>query len=889
MAYGAIGSLELTIDRLLKSSHISIVQNSSPQILTHLYDEILSLKEALGEFDKWRSTINMKMVRTLEAEIIHVVYKFEDVIDLHLSNQFHSQSEEEETTDHHRLMVYSIDVEEIKQDADSFIQTVNKIKGAYIHELHNPSPEEDDDVVPSRLDSHGNESNMVGLSGLFMTIKKRLNSTNPERRIVSLYGMAGIGKTTLVKKLFQYPFRVERTHLFVTIGPKYQLADILVDILTQLNANIDEIMLMEGEKVLVELKRMVFKSLRFLRYLIVLDDVWDRELCLELLELFPEDNNKSRVLLTTRLSEVALCSHSLNTFKIPFLDKKESWELLREKMFGERPCPRELEKAGKKIAENCEGLPLTIVTVANILSRADKTSEHWNKVANDKQNSTYKDAYDQMSNVLYPSYDYLPQPLKTCFLYVGAFPQNHMVDPYQLANLCSAEGFLNSKPIELDFSFTYGTHVYLAQLLVGHVIMFDAKTRTYHLHSSFWYLCNKEAAKNKLFYAVNCHADALPEEGINSQRRLCIRNNVLLAIEDVHNSIADASMVRSLLCTGYFHQYPVPLCLEHLRLLRVLHVLSVRFYEFPMEVLKLVQLRYFALVYDGNLPPSISKLLNLEYLIVERHLRIIPFVGNVSRLPIEIWNMKRLKYLHTGGRDLPHPSHEESLLPNLLQLLCVPPQSCSKHLLAKVPNLEVLVIQIDLPPYASEPLSCFDHISHLHQLQELECYITNSTLKAEVVAPLAPLSDFPSSLTKLTLSGSFGYPWEEMNKISLLPNLNSLTLQFYAFRGPEWEVRDNEFQSLIHLQIEDTDLEQLTFENCCCLPAIEVFYVADCYKLKEIPLTFGTSLQEILVLDCNPMAVSCGIKLQKEWYDKYGDGKRSLVLRPLSSWNDDQS
>ncbi|XP_012854075.1 PREDICTED: putative late blight resistance protein homolog R1C-3 [Erythranthe guttata] len=382
---------------------------------------------------------------------------------------------------------------------------------------------------------------------------------------------------------------------------------------------------------------MVYKSLKGSRYLIVLDDVWDTELWDELISSFPIGENGGNILLTTRLEEVA--NNLWSSFRIRFLDKKESWDLFRQKVFGEEESfSYELERAGKKIAEKCEGLPLTIVTVADILSKAEKTAKYWSEVAAKKQSSVFVDAYDQMSKVLYPSYDYLDQHLKPCFLYFGAFPQNYPIPWYQLVDLWSAERFRDSGPnrySDLATTFASGSYCYLLELFSKNVIMYDAKGCGYHLHSSFWFLCNKEAMKNKFFYDVNGHVDASPEEGKTYQRRLCIRNSTLFGTKDVYDSIASVSTVRSLLCTGPYHQYPVPMSLEHLTLLRVLEA-RIRFYEFPMEVVKLVQLRYFALVYDGNLPPSISKLLNLEYLIVDRNHSIVTSTGNSSYLPTEI-------------------------------------------------------------------------------------------------------------------------------------------------------------------------------------------------------------------------------------------------------------
>ncbi|KAL0385140.1 UNVERIFIED_CONTAM: hypothetical protein Sradi_2908300 [Sesamum radiatum] len=109
--------------------------------------------------------------------------------------------------------------------------------------------------------------------------------------------------------------------------------------------------------------------------------------------------------------------------------------------------------------------------------------------------------------------------------------------------------------------------------------------------------------------------------------------------------------------------------LARIRLLRVLDALTIRFYGFPTELVKLIRLRYLSFTYNGKLPASISKLCNLEYLIVHQYLSIRSSRAHHSNLPMEIWDMKQLRHLQVMGSDLPDPTPEYACLPNLLTLL----------------------------------------------------------------------------------------------------------------------------------------------------------------------------------------------------------------------------
>ncbi|KAL0421958.1 UNVERIFIED_CONTAM: hypothetical protein Slati_3218700 [Sesamum latifolium] len=59
------------------------------------------------------------------------------------------------------------------------------------------------------------------------------------------------------------------------------------------------------------------------------------------------------------------------------LSPEQSWDLLRETVFGQKDCPYALERIGRKIAENCKGLPLAIVVIGGLLSTRDNQKKDW--------------------------------------------------------------------------------------------------------------------------------------------------------------------------------------------------------------------------------------------------------------------------------------------------------------------------------------------------------------------------------------------------------------------------------------------------------------------------------------------------------------------------------
>ena len=90
----------------------------------------------------------------------------------------------------------------------------------------------------------------------------------------------------------------------------------------------------EEEIINAELTDRLQRSLKRRRYLIVVDDIWSTEAWDDISQWFPENNNRSRILLTTRSMEVARhASSPKNPFQMRFLDPNESWNLFCQKAF----------------------------------------------------------------------------------------------------------------------------------------------------------------------------------------------------------------------------------------------------------------------------------------------------------------------------------------------------------------------------------------------------------------------------------------------------------------------------------------------------------------------------------------------------------------------------
>ncbi|XP_051130798.1 putative late blight resistance protein homolog R1A-10 [Andrographis paniculata] len=816
----------------------------------------------------------------LEQQIEDAANKIADLVESRRASDLQSQENPKDDDDDDDNPFFFRQLFDLGEELSSFSEKIRSelpTTSKEIEQAWNYLAETSSTICYPRVES----GELVGLKDELRQLTNWLTGGPDELQVITVAGMAGIGKTTLVQQAYTRPSIVSHfdTRVMVTVGPKFSLQELLMAVSNNLVVDLQVHSKLSDR----ELQSHVCRFLEQRRYLIVLDDVWHSSVLFPLEECFPKNFTRSRIVVTSRVNRGA------PVLKKGFLDDEDSWRLLRRMVFGQDPresCSFELEKVGRDIAKNCEGLPLAIVLVGKLLCRNERAVEIWKKVAEDENPLGIGiDSDSPISKSLSLSYGMLFRYLKSCFLYTGVFPQSYKIFTSELLRLWTVEGLVtpNRWPQE-ELSVEETSELWLDKLISQSVVLAQkksltlGKTKACRIHVVFRNLCISIAEKEKFCHVLKKYAYSFPR-GTNHHRRLCIHNNVMLAIKEVRSTMESIAFVRSLLCLGLYHSYPLRIHLNFGRL-EVVNALTIRFYTFPCQILELVCLKYLAVTYDGELPNSISRLRNLEDLIIRRHFTIKHPYGAVY-LPVSTWDLKQLRHLRCRGFDLPESCTNSATLEHLLSVLGVTSCSCTDGVLARIRKVRKLGVRIELAPGKEETFQFLGNVDRrLRYLSSFKCVV--SGLNSRVVSEVP---DFPQYVRKLTLSGC-KLPWKSIAAIGKLPFLYVLKLRCNAFHGwSVWEPCDGGFRRLESLLLDDMNLEVWISEHSH-FPRLKRLIIRHCYKLHEIPLCFGDmeSLEMIEVEDGRPSLAESATHIMENHRRKFGCHHLQVIIH--SSWGD---
>lgn len=499
----------------------------------------------------------------------------------------------------------------------------------YLSDSSYLSDEDDEAII-------GNEAEVQKLTH-FITE----DGVGEDRTIISIWGMGGSGKTTLAssicrKKEIRKKFDC---YAWVTVSPNYHIEDLLTKVMMQLGIS-------DGTTDATHLMDKVNSNLRDKRYLIVLDDMWNRDSWLFFDRAFVKNRFGSKVIITTRIETVASLARENHTIKIGLLPQRESWKLFSKKACSKQnkgisTIPEGLVPWANKILERCQGLPLAIVAIGSLLSYREMEEQDW-RVFYYQLNwqLTNNPELNWVSNVLKLSLDDLPSHLRNCFLYCGLFPEDYQIRRKWIIRLWVAEGFVEDRGTETTLEEV--AEDYLKELTQRSLIQVTERNefgrpKRFQVHDLVREMAL--AISRRESFALVCNQSDVTDIGDDVTKRVSVH----VGGQVFQPSLASQHLRSFLL---FDKHVPIPwiyTASSNFRLLRVLCLRYSLLEDIPDAITSLFNLHYldFSRTRVRKIPKSVASLKKLQTL----HLRF----AYVRELPREITMLTRLRHLSVSN------------------------------------------------------------------------------------------------------------------------------------------------------------------------------------------------------------------------------------------------
>ncbi|XP_034585646.1 putative disease resistance protein RGA1 isoform X2 [Setaria viridis] len=266
-------------------------------------------------------------------------------------------------------------------------------------------------------------------------------ASNVNLMVFPIVGMGGMGKTTLAQLVYNDP-EIQKhfqLRLWVCVSDNFDVDTLAKRIVEEAKKNGCQA---NGSSALDELQNAVSGK----RYLLVLDDVWNRDEAHKwekLKSYLQHGGSGSSVLTTTRDQAVAqlMMGAAKGAYELGRLGEKFIEEIINSRAFSskqEKDWPRELVNMVGDVAKRCAGSPLAATALGSVLS-TKTTAREWKDVLRRKK---ICDDRNGILPVLKLSYNCLPSHMRQCFAFCAMFPEDYEIDVEMLIQLWMANGFI---------------------------------------------------------------------------------------------------------------------------------------------------------------------------------------------------------------------------------------------------------------------------------------------------------------------------------------------------------------------------------------------------------------------------------------------------------------
>ncbi|KAJ9559306.1 hypothetical protein OSB04_013920 [Centaurea solstitialis] len=696
-------------------------------------------------------------------------------------------------------------------------------------------------------------------------------------RVYAVWGMGGMGKTTLAQLIYNHE-RVKahfELRAWVYVSNDFQVKKLTREISESIDKTPCELSQLDAMQVALQNK------LEGKRFLIVLDDVWieERTKWDELSKALNSGAEGSIVMVTTRNETTSRMIAKVPEFqhRLGCLSEDESWSLFKKLAFApgsksEGENIMELESIGKEIVKKCKGLPLAVKTLGGLMWSKNSVSS-WQRV---KDNDAWEELQeDGILPALKLSYDNLLPNVKLCFAYSCLFPKGYEMRKNLLIELWMANGFIPSRG-QANF-YEVGDEIFYC--LVSRSFLQDVQEYGHDdlvckmhdlMHDLGRYLMRCD------YFFIEACKDLISPDDAEVLHFSSSCPNVSFADQDLKR----LRSLRSLfIVVGEYESNMFSQLSKHVYL-RVLYLDGINVSPLPESICKLKHLRFLSVCRSRieSLPESIICLQNLQVLLV-KHCR------NLLKLPEGMRYMKNLRCLDNEECDrldcMPVGIKELGCLTRL-GLFVVGEKKGSQ--ITELGDLNLLGGRLELRGLENvggleEAKSA--NLKHKTNLMSLvlhwRCFrgSEENVDDEDVVEGLEPNSSLkeldirdymgkmicPSWMTKLRNLVKIEFWWclrcERIPPLGKLPSVKIISLAIMAIRCLD----DDEFPSLQELTIQHCP-QLVSLPNN--LPKLTGLHIKRCPKLRFLPNGLK-ELSSLEIRDCEELERRCEKEKGEDW------------------------
>ncbi|KAF8766165.1 hypothetical protein HU200_007665 [Digitaria exilis] len=676
------------------------------------------------------------------------------------------------------------------------------------------------------------DKDTVGLDRDLDMLLQHILGRESELSIVSLVGMGGVGKTTLAKKVYNHPDVTKHfdRSSWVYVSNMMELRGVLREIAKGLIRipSMEASSLSEGQ-----LQEMLLSSLGGMRFLLVLDDVWDQGLWDVIKLVLPRNNSGSRVLVTTRNIVVAesVVDARSDVHRLHPMSFEDSYDLFCRKAFlKDGMCPADLKKTAQDIVRKCAGLPLAIVAAGSMMSRKEKTDTEWTSVLSSIQKDLNNGRIG-VQQALLLSYKDLPHPLKPCFLLLSVIPYDSEISRKKLVRLWIAEGFVHETDGE---KLEITAEKYLMELINRSMIEVavassSGRIKKCRVHDLLHDLAISLSENGK--FSVICR-----DKGAGTSARRISVQAFNLSLRKEHKKRLRSVFIFSNCGPDVLKRNIVA---KSFALVRILDLEDGNVLNLPEEIGGLLHLRYLGLrgTKLKKLPRTLQKLYHLQTLDIRKtQINIMTFQIRCLR------NLRNLE-MRQDGQSISVPLGLAQL--DKLQVITgLQASAAVVHEIANLTQLQKLSIE-DLNNKDAEKLC--SSVNNMKELSYLSIF-AGDDIKPLNIATLKP----SSCLQKLHLAGSLQ---KLPDWFGQLHNLTKLRLSFSKLEEDPLSVLA-QLPNLLFLQLNKA--YQGNIMRCCYpgFPKLKIFIITELEKLEAWDVDEGAMpcVLEVWIMLCENLA-----------------------------------